>query len=183
MTIRSIYDGVGSIQSRRFIRREGCSIRQHWPNNVFGSMQYSHELQYYDQTLLSPFIVDSETSRSTLNFMLNGGDSSFALTRRRGSVHCSRQGSVQNMLGYRAFRAKQLADRRFTPAKEGNLWVSSCAHRLKNGVARESSRLPSDVRGIYGYLRKAVKPYILGVVRSGIGSVATRDGKTGSSTG
>jgi hypothetical protein len=65
------------------------------------------------------------------------------------------------MLGYKAFLAKQLLTGDLLLPKTESFGLSNCARRLKNG-ARESADIPSDVRGIYRYLRESGETVYIG---------------------
>lgn len=72
-----------------------------------------------------------------------------------GSI-CSGKGIVQKYSWLIAVaKLKNIQEKRFEPTKEGKLWVIQLCPAFEIKRARESADIPSDLQGIYRYLRES----------------------------
>jgi hypothetical protein len=122
-------------------------------NAVFGR---SAELQ---PGKLVTIYVDSENLKIGFDFHGEKGSNSFLLTQSSGkknSFTCSSHGLVQKYPWIQSVSHLGAHNRRFTPSKEGKLWVIQLCPAFEERRARESAdKIPSDVRGVYRYVRES----------------------------
>ena len=101
--------------------------------------------------------VDSENRKIGFDFHGEKRPNSFQLSQSsvsRNNFSCSSQGLVQKYAWIQGVSRLAPQNRRFTPIKEGKLWVIQLCPAFEERRARESVDIPSDVRGIYRYVRE-----------------------------
>jgi hypothetical protein len=114
--------------------------------------------------------VDEEERRIGFEFHDNDREDSFALTRPSGDKRGSKRHGVTCIPGglFAAYpwissvTRLPVKDRRFVPRKEGNLWVIHLRPSFEQRRARESADIPSDLSGIYRYLRETGEVVYIG---------------------
>lgn len=74
---------------------------------------------------------------------------------KRTTLSCRSVQLVRRYAWIRGVTKLPRKDRRFTPAKEGKLWVIHLCPAFEDQRARESADIPSGVRGIYRYVRES----------------------------
>jgi hypothetical protein len=102
--------------------------------------------------------VDSENLRIGFEFHDDNRPNSFLLSGRSGSrnsFQCASQGLTQKHIWIGAVARLGPRGRRFSPKKEGKLWVIQLCPAFEERRARESADIPSDARGIYRYVRES----------------------------
>lgn len=109
------------------------------------------------------FRADPENFRLGFEFTEEESDSyalSQASSHKKGSkrqgVFCaSGQLAVKYPWVKSVASLSSIKDRRFEPNKEGSLWVIQLCPAFEERKARESENIPSDVKGIYRYIRES----------------------------
>ena len=103
--------------------------------------------------------VDSENLKIGFEFHGEKGSNSFMVSqygspKKRTSLGCSCQGLLQKYAWMQSVSRLGHRDRRFTPNKEGKLWVIQLCPAFDQRRARESVDIAQDARGIYRYVRE-----------------------------
>jgi hypothetical protein len=114
--------------------------------------------------------VDEEERKLGFEFHDDAPDDSFALTRasgdkigtKRQGLNCTASGLAAKYDWISSVARLPPKDRRFYPRKEGNLWVIVLRPSFEHRRARESADIPSDVSGIYRYLRETGEVVYIG---------------------
>ncbi len=109
--------------------------------------------------------VDSENLKIGFEFHDDNRSNSFQLSARSGtrsSFQCASQGLTQKYLWIGGVARLGPRNRRFSPKKEGKLWVIQLCPAFEEQRARESADISSDVRGIYRYLRESGEVVYIG---------------------
>ncbi len=134
-------------------------------NSVFSKIA---ELQTKTFVTIS---VDSESLKIGFDFHNGKKHNSFRLTRRAGKhdFTCSGQGLGQKYAWIASVARLAARERRFTPSREGKLWVIQLCPAFEERRARESSEIPSNVWGVYRYIRENGE-----IVYIGRGEIRTR---------
>jgi hypothetical protein len=101
--------------------------------------------------------LDSENLKIGFEFHGDKRRNSFSLSQHTGKsgVVCASQALVQKHAWIKSVARQTTRDKRFTPFKEGNLWVIQLCPAFEERRARESVDIPSDVQGIYRYVRES----------------------------
>ncbi|HBM15630.1 MAG TPA: hypothetical protein DD381_04700 [Lentisphaeria bacterium] len=124
------------------------------------------------------FFVDSENLRLGLEFHQDERKDSFALSpqssankgEKRQSLQCSSAQTTNRYPWIKAITKFPAKDRRFfNPKKEGKIWAFQLCPSFDEKKARESSNIPSEIKGIYRYLRENGE-----IVYIGRGAIAAR---------
>ncbi len=106
--------------------------------------------------------IDSESRQVGFEFTTDDRSDSFALSRsssdkkgkKRTGFFCS-AGFIRDHPWIYSISKLPVRDRRFyNPRKEGQIWVIQLCPAFEERRARESTSIPSDVSGIYRYLRE-----------------------------
>jgi hypothetical protein len=110
--------------------------------------------------------LDSANLKIGFDFHADQRPNSFLLSkptgRNRASVRCSCMGLVKRHAWIQSVSRQSTRDKRFTPTKEGSLWVIQPCPAFEERRARESVDIPSDVRGIYRYMRESGEVVYIG---------------------
>jgi hypothetical protein len=103
--------------------------------------------------------VDSENLKIGFDFHGEKTANSFLLTQntgRQNSFSCAGQGLLQKYPWIQSVSRLGTRNRRFTPSKEGKLWVIQLCPAFEERRARESAdNIPSEVPGVYRYVRES----------------------------
>jgi hypothetical protein len=103
---------------------------------------------------------DAETMRLGFEFHADERPHSLAIVQdnrsktKRSGVFCSSHGAVRSFEWVRGVTKLSSRDRRFSPKREGNLWVITLCPSFENRFARESEKIPKEAAGIYRYVRE-----------------------------
>jgi hypothetical protein len=97
--------------------------------------------------------ADRETLRLGFEFLLEEEKDSLVIIKSRGYFSCSARGNIKKHPWVSSVAMLARKDRKFSPTKEGKLWVIQLCPSFENRRARESADIPSEARGIYRYLR------------------------------
>jgi hypothetical protein len=138
-------------------------------NRPFVSISYAHigfNAMFVRQANISSskrvsIYVDSDDMKIGFEFHDEERVDSFALTRASGNkkgtkrqgLNCAASGFVAKYKWVNSITRFPVKDRRFFPRKEGSRWVVQLRPSFENRHARESHDIPSDIAGIYRYLR------------------------------
>lgn len=105
--------------------------------------------------------IDCENRKIGFEFHDERKSSSFCLYRggphgaeKSSGLRCSSKALVRDFEWIRSITRLSSKERRFVPRKEGNLWVIQLCPAFEEQRARESKDIPSDVCGIYRYVRE-----------------------------
>lgn len=106
--------------------------------------------------------IDDRERRIAFEFHTDQKPDSFALTpdgspgrgKARKGLGCTSMGVLAKYPWVAAVSRQAMKNRRFTPKKEGSLWVIQLCPAFEIRKARESADIPADHAGIYRYLRE-----------------------------
>lgn len=106
--------------------------------------------------------IDQDTRRVGFEFTTDDHPDSFALSRassdKKGKKRTglfSSAGFIRDHSWIKSISQLPVQDRRFyNPRKEGQMWVIQLCPAFEERRARESTNIPSDVSGIYRYVRE-----------------------------
>jgi len=107
--------------------------------------------------------VDSDNLKLGFEFLDKNEPNTFKLTsapsatigEKRNAVFCASVGVIKKYTWLTAVaKLSGTQDKRFEPMKEGGLWVIQVCPAFETKRARESADIPSDLQGIYRYLRE-----------------------------
>ncbi len=125
------------------------------PNRISFSAVFARTAAIQPNTFVTVH-VDAENLKIGFEFHVEKRNNSFGLSHRNGKsgAACSCISLVQKCAWIGAVANLEPRNRRFTPFKEGKLWVIQLCPAFEERRARESADIPSDARGIYRYVRE-----------------------------
>jgi len=106
--------------------------------------------------------VDSDNRKIGFEFHADERLNSFSLSaassdkkgQKRKALQCAATGTVQKHKWIEAVTKENAKNRRFSPRKEGSKWVIQLCPAFEERRARESKDIPSEISGIYRYVRE-----------------------------
>jgi hypothetical protein len=115
-----------------------------------------------DPSFRVTIFVDERDRKMAFEFHKDERPDSFALCAQSGaqkkekrkSLQCTSRGVVVRNDWIAAVAKQAVKNRRFSPKREGNLWVVELCPAFEIRKARESTEIPSNDVGIYRYLKE-----------------------------
>lgn len=106
--------------------------------------------------------LDSESLRIGFEFHDENRLNSFVLSKFGGTFQCASQGLAQKHVWIGGVTRLGPRNRRFSPKKEGKLWVIQLCPAFEERLWCESANISSDARGIYRYVRESGEVVYIG---------------------